>query len=507
MTEPVWTSEFQGAFEHCRYLLGDELLAFLVSAPEARAEDPDTVRTVRKVAANLDLFEREDPRLPVALVRMRQADGLPVAWGLRQANGGDVPTPRGSNELELALTCIARDVYPALLSPSDAMIVAGPGLALPAADAMTNLDQLVESHPECPRAAALLDATGLPQCGLIAASAFDVGTLSEAATPSAIIAAAVRRLRHVERPDAAGLMHLVIEVLDQLRVLADGYETRVPAFVGFASLPLEPDHHLLLRQGVLRASTKSERRFVPFTLQAEAVLSTTVVCQTFEPGQDATAPQGDGQTALNRQARDVILAAALSSDEGAPRSCPSVAWMVSQGFGHGSSSYRPLHPERAPGRTEPLTEDELNAIERWTEHVASADLGHVEIAIDRTLRAIWEREWTDSLIDAVIAWENLVGTRSETAYRVTAALTVLCQNEPEKRLATRKDLASTYDARSRLVHGDPAPSNVHEHRARAIQTALDALRRLMTERQDLLAFSSSSQRADRLLLGVEAREA
>ena len=93
MSESVWTSEFQGAFAHCRYLLGDELLSFLVSAPQVQADHPRTVRTIRRLAATLDLLEREDPRLPVALVRKHSPDGLPLAWGLRQANGGDVPEP------------------------------------------------------------------------------------------------------------------------------------------------------------------------------------------------------------------------------------------------------------------------------------------------------------------------------------------------------------------------------------------------------------------------------
>lgn len=243
---------------------------------------------------------------------------------------------------------------------------------------------------------------------------------------------------------------------------------------------------------------------MPFVLQAqaEAVLSTTVVCQAFESGQDTTAPQVEGQAALNRLAREVVLAAALSSSVDVPHSCPWVTWIVAHAVGRGSTSYRPLHPERAPGRVDPLTEGEIEALEHWANHVAGVDLQHVEIAVDRTLRAIWETEWTDSLIDAVIAWENLVGTRNQTTYRVTAALAVLCQDDLEKRIATRKDLALTYNARSRVVHGDPAPTDLHEHRSLAIQTALEALRRLMTERQDLLALASSDKRADRLLLGI-----
>lgn len=492
MSDLVWTYEFQGAFEHCRYLLGDELLAFLLDAPEAQVNDPQARRTVRKLTANLELLEREDPRIPVALVRMRQADGLPMAWGMRQANGGEVPAARGSDELELVLTRIARDVYPVLLGPSDAMIVAGPGLTLPAADATVSLDQLVESHPECQRAAELM-------------ATFSLATehLSDAATPSAIIAAAAQRLRHMERPDAVSFIDMVLEVLHQLRVLAEGNQIEIPAFVGFTALPLSPESHLTLPQGVLRASTKSERRFVPFTLQAEAVLSMTVPYQLSGPGEDTDLPRMDGQLTLNQRAREVILSVALSSKEGIPRSSPTVAWVVVSQFGQGSSSYRPLHPERAIGRIEPVAEDEIEAIKRWAGYVARADLTHVEIAIDRTLRAIWGTDWTDSLIDAVIAWENLVGTRSETAYRVTAALAVLCQDDHERRIAARKSLESVYDARSRLVHGDPAPTDLHRHRELAIQTALEALRRLMTKRRDLLALSKSSKRADRLLLGLE----
>ena len=502
MSESIWSSEHQGAFEHCRYLLGDELLAFLVNAPQAQADDPRTTRTVHKLAATLDLLKQEDPRLPVALVRKRSGDGLPLAWGMRQANGGEVPEPVGSDELELVLTRIARDVYPVLVGPSDEMIVAGPGLTLPAADATIALDQVIESHPQHQRAADLLEDTGLPRSELVVASVFSVERLSEIATPSTLIAAAVRRLRSVESPDASRLMSLVIEILGQLQALAEGRQTQVPACIGFTALPLDPNCHVALPQGTLRTSTKSERRFVPFMLQAEAVLNTAVPCQAFEPGEDPIAPQEDGQTMLNRLAREVILAVALSSGAEVPNSCPSVAWVVAPAIGGGSTSYRPLHPERAPGRVEAMTTGEIEALERWAIHVAGADLQHVEIAIDRTLRAIWEMEWTDSLIDAVIAWENLVGTRSETTYRVTAALAVLCQDDPDTRIATRRSLTVAYDARSRVVHGDPAPTDLHEHRGLAIQIALEALRRLMTERPDLLILASSDKRADRLLLGV-----
>jgi len=107
------------------------------------------------------------------------------------------------------------------------------------------------------------------------------------------------------------------------------------------------------------------------------------------------------------------------------------------------------------------------------------------------------------LIDAVIAWENLVGTRNETAYRVTASLTVLCEDDPNHRLAMRKELAKIYDERSRLVHGDRM-GVMPEVRDRAIQVGLEVLARLIDGRSDLLELANSSKRADRLLLAVNA---
>lgn len=502
MSEPIWTAEFQGAFEQIRYLLGDELLAFLTNTTEADAADPRTQRTVRKLAATLDLLEQEDPRLPVALTRKHQRDGLPLAWGMRQANGGTVPDPEGADDLERCLTTIARDVYPALLGPSDAMVVAGPGLSVPSADATMDLSELVAAHPLHHEVLVRLRATDLHRSDLVITTGTASGRLGDAATPSAILGAASRRLRHVADPRAAQLMRLAVEVLSQLRNLCEGEPTQVPAYIGLTAFPMDQDWSVPLPQGTLRAPTSSERRFLPFALQADAVIATSVACE-IRPAEIAPPiPQGGGQATLIQKARELALAAALSTEGPVPRSCPSTAWIVAGDLGHLSTSYRPLHPERAAGRIDALTDDELKALKTWANYTAEADLSHVEIAVDRVLRALWEGEWTDSLIDSVIAWENLVGTRSETAYRVTAALSVLCQDDPHLRLTLRRRLAAAYDARSRLVHGDPPPADLAQHRDLAIEIALESLRRLMTRRRDLLALASSSKRADRLLLGV-----
>ena len=161
---------------------------------------------------------------------------------------------------------------------------------------------------------------------------------------------------------------------------------------------------------------------------------------------------------------------------------------------------RPLHPSRPPAQAELLSPAEIASLETWLQHVTNADLSHVTIAVDRLLRAIWEMEATDSLIDAVIAWENLVGTRSETSFRVTAALAKLVEDDRSKRHTTRKELDKIYNARSRVVHGDPPDADLHVHRQGAIATTLEAFRRLIRDRSDLIGKPKSSTRADLLIL-------
>jgi hypothetical protein len=69
---------------------------------------------------------------------------------------------------------------------------------------------------------------------------------------------------------------------------------------------------------------------------------------------------------------------------------------------------RPLHPAGPPlGRRQPLlTPEELAGLEHWARMLAQVDLSPVAIGIDRLLRALWELEPTDSLIDAVISWKT-----------------------------------------------------------------------------------------------------
>src|SRR5207253_10145003 len=108
----------------------------------------------------------------------------------------------------------------------------------------------------------------------------------------------------------------------------------------------------------------------------------------------------------------------------------------------------------------------------------------------------------DALVDAVMVWENLVGTSSEVTFRVTAALTKLLESDPSKRRAFRKSLAQIYDVRSRLVHGVAVEqSELSEAAKDAIALAIRALRACYRKGRDWLSLSST-ERGDALLLNT-----
>jgi hypothetical protein len=123
----------------------------------------------------------------------------------------------------------------------------------------------------------------------------------------------------------------------------------------------------------------------------------------------------------------------------------------------------------------------------------------LQITERRLVSAIAQRaEKDDALIDAVIAWESLVGTRYRTTARVAGALTNLLEGEAPERPALRRRLLEIYDLRSRVVHGDlTGGDDVSAASNQAIDIGLHAVRKLHDRGGDWLTVNSET-RADRL---------
>ena len=120
------------------------------------------------------------------------------------------------------------------------------------------------------------------------------------------------------------------------------------------------------------------------------------------------------QLEIAEVARTVSLAAALARrEERDSLVAVAVSW-ITEWTPMQAGAFKPGLVERWVPRVA-YGEAELNRLGDWIEHVQGADIGHISIAVDPILRAIFEVEAAESLIDAVIAWENLFGSRIETA--------------------------------------------------------------------------------------------
>lgn len=146
----------------------------------------------------------------------------------------------------------------------------------------------------------------------------------------------------------------------------------------------------------------------------------------------------------------------------------------------------------------------IEPIESMARILEEKNQANLQIAANKLVSAISQRnDSVDSLIDAVTAWENLVGTKNETTFRVTASLANLLHSTLVAREKCRRELSHIYDLRSKIIHGS---SFKHEEIERAKQTAIDtgvaALKALYTHRGELLALTSTD-RSNRLLMSPD----
>jgi hypothetical protein len=162
-----------------------------------------------------------------------------------------------------------------------------------------------------------------------------------------------------------------------------------------------------------------------------------------------------------------------------------------------------------PPALDPLTKEQVDELAVWADRVSRFYHPSIAVAMRRTLSAVAERRSSaeDTLIDAVIAWENLFGTggTSEMTFRVTTSLALLLEPDPTSRPALRKELSKVYDLRSKVAHGGEVRPKDHlgERKDRAIDVAIEALRALFEIHPLLL---SEPERGMRLILGLSGNE-
>ncbi len=320
----------------------------------------------------------------------------------------------------------------------------------------------------------------------------------------------------------SSFVRLVLENYEQLRRAARGEQVRAYHVTGFSGISLPEGTHAQTPWGVLRPVPAPLATLIsvgpgPATTSILATLRLTpiVISQETEPQFFPHIEQWTSQIERMRQLLPLACAlATIDRERWRPgenirlsfldrrRRCAPIVTFESFIFPLSSgrpycSGDRSLSPMLSNVTVE---SEQLVEIEEWT-HRLERHHDTFQVAAKRIVSAIAQRsDMSDALIDAVIAWESLVGTRTETVFRVTAALAKLLEQESSRRMALRKELNKIYDVRSRVVHGELVNSlHVWEAADRAIDVCLRALGAFFSRPEDWLT-AKSSERADRLIL-------
>ena len=149
-----------------------------------------------------------------------------------------------------------------------------------------------------------------------------------------------------------------------------------------------------------------------------------------------------------------------------------------------------------------LVDDHVSSLESMSRILEKKHPDGLDVSAIRLVSSVSrERNKSDSLIDAVIVWENLFGADSEVQFRVTASLAKWLESDISKRQSFQKQLKEVYDVRSRIVHGGTVkPDKLNEVRETAVDVGIRALRKLYICSEDWLSMESND-RSKRILLG------
>lgn len=302
--------------------------------------------------------------------------------------------------------------------------------------------------------------------------------------------------------------------LATLRLLADGREANVPAVIGFSGIHLNEGQSIPFTDGVLRPVRPTERQLLLHGSSAVgAVYETTYPARILDvfqsnPGSDDWAkPFNKYRARIEESFRSleyaldkVRLALVLSSEEDGLLAPKEESRTIIDPANLGGSGYWNAG-DQTPTNTgiEPEKHDGLITI---YDVIRKKHPESLNIAMKRLLSAVTSRrDSNDALIDALIAWENIFGTRTETTFRVTASLAKILKETTEERVELQKTLGKLYAVRSAMVHGakEPDPDAAATNRERVIRVAINALRALYLERPELLSMPPE-ERSKRVLL-------
>jgi hypothetical protein len=308
--------------------------------------------------------------------------------------------------------------------------------------------------------------------------------------------------------DVQPLLEEVEDVLLRFRRLLKGERDTAVVLDAFEGFELPAGTRIRTPWGWLRKATEIEQGMqLTGSTHPHVMLESTVPLeiQVGEPSGGLRLPSEEWR-ALGLKGLLVTLSVLLALEESRVDPVGAV-WqtvILPAQLGAGFSSNFPPPRRFAPTSATVLTPSEMEGVSFWAELVSRHYEPAIDLAVRRTVSAIRERrDARDALIDAVIAWENLFGHggSTEVGFRVTAALTLLLEEDSSKRSDFRKELSQVYGVRSAVLHGGEVSEkdDLEARKEKAITVALAALRALLRDRPELI---SDERRGMRLILGA-----
>lgn len=462
---------------------------------------------------------------------------------LRTIAGGEIKTPTSKDRILEILNQLAVESYSLFLIPRDKKTPDPFQPSLSGVTFMHSLKDELEKAILADKALVKLfgnenlDKPAIEITGYVHRSSGQGSSVQLVMLPELILRNAWHlALLDAKQPDLKQFSSAIKKTVHILRAAASGKNVTIPVRVALTGIVLpEGKQRIELPWGVLRSITERDESLIP-SIFADGANSTTtsngetvtikysgdIILETEVPYRAFIAdwkkvagnalgvklPENfNDYEIIQKRIEAVEIGLLFSTNRDGERPRVVSTWRAEVdplGFSGHAISWRNPHtlPLLLPAR---LTKDEAEEWKRWINIIDRKRVPSIEVAVHRLLLAGIERkDPVDVLIDAVIAWENLVGSPSgEPTLRVSSALAWLLGKDSSERAELQSKFSKLYNLRSRIVHGSGV-LEVNESiklPQEAVKIALDALKEIFENRPELLEdCKDSNERSKKLIL-------